>query len=166
MRLRGRYPGHLLVGGCPPRGDVRIHSDVILSASPAEYYAASANESKNHFERNRLPERCLLSGILGVGWIFPFHATESERRLARNRGRRVFTAVFVANVVDFGILAGAGFRKVGVERLDMGGISGPWFICGRSIHYFFNPMVNLSIAQPVVPISIFNLTNKWATILR
>jgi hypothetical protein len=60
-----------------------------------------ANEPKNDFERNRLPERCLLSGNLGVGWIFPFHATESERRLARNR---VFAAIFVANVVDFGFL--------------------------------------------------------------
>ena len=151
MRLRGHYPEHLLVGGCPPRGDVRIHSDVILSSSPAEYYAASANESKNHFERNRLPERCLLSGILGVGRIFPFHAPEAEQRLAGNRGRRRFTAVFVANVVDFGILAGPGFRSVGVERLDMGGNSGPWFICCHTIRCFFNPMVNLSIAQPVVP---------------
>jgi hypothetical protein len=122
-----------------------------LECSPAEYYAASANEPKNDFERNRLPERCLLSGILGVGGIFPFHATESERRLARNRGRRVFAAVFVANVVDFGILAGPGFCSVGVERMDMGVNSGPWFICGRNIHYFFNPMVSRSIAQPVVP---------------
>jgi hypothetical protein len=145
---------------------MRIHSGVILSASPAEYYAASANEPKNDFERNRLPERCLLSGILGVGWIFPFHATESELRLARNRGRRVFAAVFVGNVVVVGILAGPGFRSVGVERMDMGVNSGPWFICGRNIHYFFNPMVSRSIAQPVVPISIFNLTNKWAATLR
>jgi hypothetical protein len=50
--------------------------------------------------------------------------------------------------------------------MDMGVNSGPWFICGRNIHYFFNPMVSRSIAQPVVPISIFNLTNKWAATLR
>jgi len=35
----------------------------------------TANEPENNCERNRLPERCLLSGILGVGWPFPFHAT-------------------------------------------------------------------------------------------
>jgi hypothetical protein len=95
----------------------------------------TGNEPENNCERNRLPERCLLSGILGVGWPFPFHATQAERCMVECRGRRG-RAVLVANVVDFGIVARPDFRGVGGESMDIGGSSGPCFVCGRSAHDF------------------------------
>jgi hypothetical protein len=59
-----------------------------LSASPGgSNMLVTAHEPKNNFERNRLPERCLLSGILGVGWPFPFHTTQSERCVVEFRDR-------------------------------------------------------------------------------
>jgi hypothetical protein len=76
-----------------------------------------ANEPKNHFERNRVPERCLLFSILGVGWPFPFHATKSELCVVECRNRRG-CAVLVANVLDFGIIVGPDFRVVWVESMD------------------------------------------------
>jgi hypothetical protein len=117
-----------------------------------------ANEPKNHFERNRVPERCLLFGILGVGWPFPFHATKSERCMVECRNRRG-CAVLVANVLDFGIIVGPDFRVVWVESMDIGGNSGPCFVCGSSTHDFVDSLVNRCMTQRVAHISICNLTN-------
>jgi hypothetical protein len=117
----------------------------------------TANEPENNCERNRLPERCLLSGILGVGWPFPFHATQSKRCVVECRGRRG-CAVLVANVVDFGAIARPDFRGFGGESMDIGGNCGPCFVCGCCAHDFVDSLVSRSMRQRVAQILISKLT--------
>jgi hypothetical protein len=129
-------------------------SDRTLRASPAGVICSlPANEPNNDCERNRLPERCLLSSILGVGWPFPFHATQSERCVVESRGRRG-RAILVANVVDFGTIAGPDFRGVGVESMDIRGNSGPCFVCRRSTRYFVDPVVSRCMTQRVAHLNL------------
>jgi len=136
-----RSPNGLLATGTN-RGKYADTLGPRLGASPGGVICSlPANEPKNDCERNRLPERCLLSGILGVGWPFPFYTTQSERCVVEFRDR-FGCVLLVANVVGCGIIAGPDFRRVGVKSMDIGGNSGPCFVCDRSSHYFVDPVVS------------------------
>jgi hypothetical protein len=148
----GIPPDHFRVAGKPPA--TWKYADTLgprLGDSPGGGICyLPANEPKNDCERNRLPERCLLSGILGVGWPFPFHTTQSERCVVEFRDR-LGCVLLVANVVGCGIIAGPDFRRVGVKSMDIGGNSGPCFVCDRSSHYFVDPVVSRCMTQRVAP---------------
>jgi hypothetical protein len=68
--------------------------------------------------------------------------------VVEGRGRRG-RAVLVANVVDFGIIARPDFRGVGLESMDIGGNSGPCFMCGRSTRYFVDSLVSRPMTERV-----------------
>jgi hypothetical protein len=160
MRFCDQFPGFTFqIDVNHPRcRKMLVPSDRPLSASPGgSNMLLTADEPKKNCERNRLPECCLLSGILGVGWPFPFHATQSERRMVECRGRRG-RAVLVVNVLDFGIIARPAFRGVGGKSMDIGGNSGPCFVCGRSAHDFVDSLVSRCMTQRVAHISIANVT--------
>ena len=57
--------------------------------------------------------------------------------VARRGGR----ASPVASVVDCRSIAGPDCHSVGVEKVDIGGNSGPRFVWGRSTHDVDDPMV-------------------------
>jgi hypothetical protein len=123
-------------------------------------YTRPTNGPKNYFDLYWIRECCLLAGILDVGWPFPFHTAQSERRVDAISRR----AIFVANVVDFGVFAGPDCRGVGVERMDSCGNSGTCFVCGRSTRGFVDSVVRLGMRRRPSHISISKQKNGWRRI--
>ena len=95
----------------------------------------------------------MFSGILDLGWPFPLHSTKSERCVVAFR-RGHGCGIPLANVVDFGIIARPDFRGDGVEKVGMGGNSGPRFVCGRSIDNFGDRVVSLGITHVLHPVEV------------